>query len=165
MKKGLIVLLLGIFLIAFVQAAYVGPSSKYCTHMGYKINYLGEKGVDGAIYCVFDENNKCKFDEFWEGTCGQEFVKEILCRQEGEIVVMESYQLYGGKTSLYEGCCEGLTAAGEPRVMNTGDFLYCYDPFKLKVKQVFSPFLILTLIIILIILITIFTKRKFTKKR
>ena len=166
MKRGMFLILFCIFFTSFVQSAYLGPSAKYCTHMGYEIKYLGEKEIDGELYCIFDENNKCVFDEFWNGSCGQKFIKEISCRKEGEVVVRESYQLYGGKTSLYEECCKGLVAAEKPYVFNTGDFLYCYKPLKLKMEQIFNfnnLFLILVLAFVLIIVFII--RKLFYRKK
>ena len=179
MKKILVFIFIFIFFITLVQGAYEGPSTKYCTHMGYEIKYIED---EEALYCVFDEINKCKFDDFWAGICGQEHVKEIPCRKEGEIVVIEHYQLFGGKTSLYEECCEGLIAAQEPGVFSTGDFLICFNPKDLKHKELihtikmpyylFRTFLTdddakpfrIGLGIIILILIVFFIIKKYFKK-
>ena len=68
--------------------AALAPWPSYCDHQSYTYE-------DG--FCVFDNGEKCNAKDFYEGACGEEQVKEISCRQEGETVF-----------SQFEQCCSGL---------------------------------------------------------
>ena len=96
MKRGLIILLLGLLVVPTVFAA-LNPVLGFCEHQGYEVDFGSYENGSAYSLCVFDEENKCDMDEFYRGTCGQEFKKEFPCRKEGEIVF-----------SQFEECCEGL---------------------------------------------------------
>ncbi|MFC1710591.1 hypothetical protein ACFLZJ_00310 [Nanoarchaeota archaeon] len=83
-----------IFLIAFLLLASIGfvlalpnPASSYCSEMGYTLN---------ATHCIFNVNDSCLEWDFYNGTCGTEYVVNVSCAQEG---------VNGG---LLIECCEGL---------------------------------------------------------
>ena len=98
MKVIIISLLVGIFLMVGVSAA-MDPVPAYCEHQGYTFEYGHDE--DGMYYsfCVFDENNKCDANDFIIGECGQEYEKDIACRQEGEVLFH------------FEECCDGLESS------------------------------------------------------
>ncbi len=74
--------------------ASMPPWPSYCEHQGYTYDYNQETSEG---FCVFDDGKKCDAKRFLDGTCGQEYIKEISCRQEGEAVFPQ-----------FEGCCAGL---------------------------------------------------------
>ena len=86
--------------------AAMPPWPSYCEHQRYA--YDGES-------CVFDDGEKCDAKAFLDGTCGQEYVKEISCRQKGETVFPQ-----------FEECCAGLDpytdVIGQPTCEELGFF-------------------------------------------
>jgi|SRR3989344_2982436 len=74
--------------------ASMEPQPSYCEHQGYTYNYNQETNEG---FCVFDDREKCDANAFLDGTCGQEYVKEISCRQKGETVFPQ-----------FEECCAGF---------------------------------------------------------
>jgi len=94
----LLCLFLVSLLLSFNVSAMAIPWVTYCQHQGYTYEYTRETLYDTSeSYCVFDDGNKCDAQAFLEGTCGQNYVRDISCRQEGELVI-----------SSFEQCCEGL---------------------------------------------------------
>ncbi|MBU0893818.1 MAG: hypothetical protein KKF48_03885 [Nanoarchaeota archaeon] len=103
MKKTLIITLFVfsiIFLTWFVLAV---PNSlaMYCAEMGYNYNSNNDT-------CEFDNETSCPAAEFYDGTCGSEYVIEPDCAQEGE------------SKGLITECCEGLIAVGNSEKNNEG---------------------------------------------
>ena len=71
--------------------AIPNPAPIYCKNMGYTSN---------GTHCIFDDGNVCEEWDFYYGNCGQEYVKELPCKEAG-----------GSLEPGYE-CCEGLTSIG-----------------------------------------------------
>ena len=88
-----------VFLVVNVSAA-MDPVPAYCEHQGYTYEYGQDENDEYYSFCIFDENNKCGANEFFRGECGLEYKKDILCRQEGEVLF-----------SQFEECCEGLESS------------------------------------------------------
>mgnify|MGYP006422047283 FL=1 len=95
--KKIIVLIIFILLISTVFAA-MEPTSPYCEHQGYTVDQRGDSR--DTYYCIFDDGSECLTGEFYAGYCGQEYVKDFPCRQEGEVFFPE-----------FEECCEGLESS------------------------------------------------------
>lgn len=74
--------------------AAMPPWPSYCEHQGYTFESNQETREE---FCVFDDGEKCDAKAFLDGVCGQEYVKEISCRQKGETVFPQ-----------FEECCVGL---------------------------------------------------------
>lgn len=90
MKKGVILLVLGILLASLINViAIPNPSSTYCKNMGYTQN---------ETHCIFSNINSCDLWKFYNGSCGIEYIKNLSCAKAGE-------SLEPGKI-----CCEGLKA-------------------------------------------------------
>lgn len=81
-----------------LAAAAMPPAPNYCEHMGY--NYTTQE-VENTSYsrgiCRFSENSSCPAEAFMNGSCGQEYIKDISCREKGEAVF-----------SQFESCCGNL---------------------------------------------------------
>jgi len=94
MKKIFITI---IVLIAFstIVSAAMEPSKPFCEHQGYTFDE--GNSTPNTMYCIIDNDNKYLSLDFFNGDCGQEYLKEFPCRQEGEHV-----------WSQFEECCEGL---------------------------------------------------------
>ena len=82
--------------------AIPNPAPIYCENMGY---------VSNGTHCVFDDGESCELWAFYNGECGQDYVKELPCKQIGESV-----------PPGYE-CCEGLTTV--PNCFEEGDICSC----------------------------------------
>ena len=82
--------------LAFGSLTYAAmpPAPNYCEHMGY--NYSNDT-------CHFNQNSSCDGQAFLNGSCGQEFVKNISCREKGEPVFTE-----------FESCCGDMEPYLEP---------------------------------------------------
>lgn len=65
----------------------------YCQHMGHTIEINSENKPE----CVFDDLSRCDATNFYNGVCGEEKLKDITPRKEGETVYIE-----------FEKCEEGL---------------------------------------------------------
>jgi hypothetical protein len=91
-----------LFLAVSLGAAAMPPAPNYCEHMGY--NYTqAENGSKAQGICRFSANSSCPAGEFLDGECGQEHVKDIPCREEGEAVFTE-----------FESCCGDMEPYLEP---------------------------------------------------
>ena len=92
MKKFLVpvIVLAALVLFSAFVFAIPNPAPVYCTEMGYTVE--GDN-------CVFPDGESCNEWEFYNGECGQEYVKELSCADIGN--------------SLLPGheCCEGLVSA------------------------------------------------------
>lgn len=66
-------------------------------------------------YCVFNENSKCNAEEFYNGTCGQEYIKEITCGKLNERVHPQ-----------LQACCNGLEKFHYPGQKGGSDL--CREP-------------------------------------
>ena len=86
-KRFVLFLLAVLTSISLVSTA-MPPAPNYCEHMGYNYTHVGNASQSEGI-CHFNENESCEAGEFLEGECGQEHVKNISCRQEGEAVFTE----------------------------------------------------------------------------
>ena len=89
MRKHLLILALLLSLSVFTMGA-MNPVPAYCQHQNYTFN-------DSEYRCYFTDYTSCPGKAFYNGSCGQEFVREIPCREEGEPVF-----------SQFEDCCDGL---------------------------------------------------------
>ena len=101
MMKAELIVGLSILLIVGVVFAYneiKPPTMAYCEHMGYESELI-DSGDEWVFLgnCIFDDGNKCEFNDFFYGECGEEYVKEIECREKGELVF-----------DYFEGCCNNL---------------------------------------------------------
>lgn len=76
--------------------------------------FLTQEDVPFQRYCVFDENNRCEFTEFYENKCGEEFQKEIKCVKKGESVYS------------FEMCCGTLEKFSPPNIK--GGNIICREP-------------------------------------
>ena len=126
MKKTSVLVILMI-LIPSSFAALPRPT-EYCQYsQGYTYRFNPELGIEE---CLFDDGTACEARAFYEGTCGQEYVKEIPCKEEGEGVYIE----------YDEKCCESLSPA------RTGTFggarysceLSIFEQFWRWIKSIFS---------------------------
>jgi len=97
MQRAIILTLLIILSSLYVVGAIPNPASTYCINQGYKWSY----NSTGA-YCIFNDNQSCGEWAFYDGTCGQEYVRQIPCKNLGEHL--------GPK----EECCDGLSAMSSP---------------------------------------------------
>lgn len=99
MKKLSTFLLIITFLVPSLSQAAVPPWGYFCEDNGYTLEEDGIKSPNN--YCVFDDGNKCPVQDFYNKSCGTEYLTETTnweCKQEGEF-----YFGYGDK------CCDGLT--------------------------------------------------------
>ncbi len=80
-------LIIGMVVLVSLVSAIPNPAPIYCENMGYTIN---------ETHCIFDDGNSCEQWAFFNGDCGQEYVKVLDCVEEGV-----------GLSPGYE-CCEGL---------------------------------------------------------
>jgi|GEM_PF-2937159 len=89
MKKLLLISFSAFMLfVAVTVSAIPNPAVTYCQNMGYTLS--GEN-------CLFDDGTSCEQWAFYRGECGQNQVKQLPCKQNGEPV-----------SPGYE-CCSGLT--------------------------------------------------------
>jgi len=101
MKKIVLGVVLGILILALVGivAAIPNPAPVYCENMNYTAN---------ETHCIFNDNKSCELWDFLNGECGEEYVIDFPCRQEGESI------------SPGYGCCEGLTEIGHATIDASG---------------------------------------------
>jgi nitrite reductase/ring-hydroxylating ferredoxin subunit len=97
-----VLLFSAVFLAVSLGAAAMPPTPNYCEHMGYNYTQV-ENGSQSESICRFDSNESCEAGAFLEGECGQEHVKDIPCRDEGEAVFTE-----------FESCCGEMEPYLEP---------------------------------------------------
>lgn len=90
--KFSVIFLILLFSISLTSAA-MPPAPNYCEHVGYNYTHV-ENGSQSEGICRFNRNESCEAGSFLEGECGQEHVREISCRKEGEAVFTE-----------FESCC------------------------------------------------------------
>ena len=74
----------------------------FCEHRGY-IPIIDDYGED---FCVFNEEEKCNINWFYSETCGQEFITDLECREEGEEIFW------------FEECCKGFKSSPTNSVLN-----------------------------------------------
>ena len=98
MKQIIISISIFILLISTVFAA-MEPTQPYCEHQGYTYEERGDK-IPENMYCVFDDGSDCLTREFYAGYCGEEYIRDIPCRQEGETLF-----------PYFEECCDGLESS------------------------------------------------------
>jgi hypothetical protein len=112
--KREIVLLVGIILFGLVSvSALPNPAASYCEEMNY--TYSGES-------CVFSDGASCDAWAFYNGTCGQSYVKNVSCA------------VAGGREGIGVVCCEGflplenivLNSSGDCHVL-VGGYSICSD--------------------------------------
>lgn len=77
--------------------AALPPAPYYCEYQGYIYEYETE----GGNLCIFPDGESCEIWEFLDGECGQEYVRDIRCRVEGEL------------TFSFAPCCEGYIPKSE----------------------------------------------------
>ncbi|HJX50648.1 MAG TPA: DUF333 domain-containing protein [Candidatus Nanoarchaeia archaeon] len=139
MKIKFIILTLCILLSLNFISAMGNPAAAYCKHMGYELR----EGI-----CIFNNETSCNDWNFYEGTCGQEYVKEIPCRKIGEAVF-----------TGFEECCAGgyVYAPGWTVGQST-----CQSLSKVIIDEFrYNPFYWLgTLVVIGLIIYLIKKKRK-----
>lgn len=87
MKHLIILSIVFSFLVAGIVLAIPNPAPIYCQNMGYTYNDTS---------CIFNANQSCEIWSFYNGKCGQEFVKKLDCIK------------LGGALSPGYKCCEGL---------------------------------------------------------
>jgi len=101
MKKWLICLVLGLLFVsvAVTVIAIPNPSATYCENHGYTYNNTD---------CIFDDNNYCEAWAFYNGGCGEEYVKDLGCAEAGE------------RMSAGIDCCEGLSPIDNSEPTDSG---------------------------------------------
>jgi hypothetical protein len=87
MRKVIPIFVVFVLMISSSLAA-MNPVPKYCEHQGYSIDKDGN--------CVFEDGNECPVLDFYSGKCGENYVKDFPCRNQGEVVFN------------FEECCDGL---------------------------------------------------------
>ncbi len=100
-----------IFFLLFVLSAVLAQSANavawppyvYCTQMGYETETTNE-----GRFCIFPDEKKCEMEAFYEGECGEDYVKELECAAEGES------KLPGRE------CCPGLVPKQDVRMKSDG---------------------------------------------
>ncbi len=83
--------------------AVVWPPYVYCIQMGYETETTNE-----GRFCIFPDGKRCEMEAFYEGECGQDYVKELECAAEGES------KLPGRE------CCPGLVSKQDVRMKSDG---------------------------------------------
>ena len=111
-------------LFAFFANAIPNPAPIYCEEMGYTVE---------GNYCIFPDSKKCELWTFFNGECGQEYVKKLPCVKlggfllpgheccEGLIPISKSEPCSGGicvevvgAWSICAACGDGICANGDP---------------------------------------------------
>ena len=92
-KMRLLSVLAMVFLLIGFTSAAMPPAPNYCEHMGYNYTRGANQSQHEGV-CHFNENQSCEAAAFLEGECGQNYVKNISCRSEGQTVFTE-----------FESCC------------------------------------------------------------
>ncbi len=116
------------------------PALAYCEHMGYEhVNYEN---------CSFGDGNSCPLWDFFKGSCGQDYVKEIPCRKQGEDVF-----------ASFEECCGNLKPYLPSKLLGQAS---CQPPSKVIIDEFkYNPLYWLgTLIVLGIIVYVIYRKVK-----
>mgnify|MGYP001566953795 CR=1 FL=1 len=131
--KLLLVCFLLIFSITSVSAA-MDPTPAFCEHQGYTLN----RSFDTA-QCIFDDGKSCDFREFYQGTCGKEYLRDFQCVPLGEAVFN------------FDQCCEGA-----PYGPSIGQAT-CQPLSKHVAGSIINPFYWTLLLILLIILALIYS--------
>jgi hypothetical protein len=83
--------------------AVAWPPYVYCVQMGYETETTNE-----GRFCIFPDGNRCGMEAFYEGKCGEDYVKEMECADDGESKLP-------GKE-----CCPGLVPKQDVRLKNDG---------------------------------------------
>lgn len=81
-------------------SAIPNPAPIYCKNMGY---------TENTTSCIFSDGNSCELWAFYNGECGQQYVKNLTCVEKG------------GSLSPGYKCCEGLssiTPSTATRILN-----------------------------------------------
>jgi len=148
MRKELILGLFLLILIVPIVSSAMDPVPAFCEHQGYIYEY--DEELDN-YFCIFAEDEDCYAIEFYEGTCGQTSIKEIPCREEGEVVFPQ-----------FEECCEGLAPNGNQPFWKKVIGQPICKPIKQTHTYYYGFILIALVIFILLIiwLIKILRKRK-----
>lgn len=77
------------------------PPYTYCVSQGYDTETVGKEH-----FCVFPNGSKCEMRAFYDGKCGQEFVKEVECSTGKKLPGME--------------CCPGYISRPDMKVASDG---------------------------------------------
>jgi len=89
-NKSTVLILTSIFLLSLITlvSAIPNPAPFYCENMGYTYNDTS---------CIFSATESCELWAFFNGECGQDYVKDLACVESGD--------------SLEPGmeCCSGLS--------------------------------------------------------
>ncbi len=75
---------------ATCRGSYADDS--YCRAHDYQL--IGNTGCTAGT-CIFPDGSSCLSTDFYEGTCGKEFRKELACTKNGE------------RVPAYSECCSG----------------------------------------------------------
>ena len=81
MKKFIVTFILLFFPMATFAA--IAPYESFCERQGYDYDFNKELGKG---YCIFDNGEKCLAYDFYNESCGQEYLRELPCVKEGEYV-------------------------------------------------------------------------------
>jgi len=88
MKKQIIIIaVISLAILSIPQEAKLSIDQDFCEEQGYTYS-------DGI--CIFDDENSCFAVEFYGGMCGEEYIKKLTCKKEGEQKTVATY------------CCSGL---------------------------------------------------------
>ncbi len=80
MKKSLIILGLILLLTSNVLAA-VSSDFKECVQRGYETRATAQESI-----CIFPDGSNCTIDNFNQGICGEEFMVENYCVEQGVLI-------------------------------------------------------------------------------
>lgn len=80
MKKSSLFILAALIFPLFASAA-MNPALKECLQRGYKTETENDQ-----TYCVFPDGAKCAIESFNQGVCGQSYMIEDYCVEEGGYV-------------------------------------------------------------------------------
>lgn len=126
MKRLFLSLIFVILLFGITEVlAIANPASTYCENMGYTVQIRTDANGSQYGVCVFNASGECEEWAFYNGSCGQEFVKNLSCASAGESEEPEiecCANLTALSTNLVgpNGICGAITGA-YPICSNCGD--------------------------------------------
>ena len=126
MKKGLLVLFIGLLIVPIVFSMMAYPGK--CVQRGFEFNKTG---------CSLPDGTYCTYESFEAGICGLKYQNDGFCVKLGDAV-------WGSEG--YE-CCEGLKSYLSPGVDGQTTCQPLSERFK---RNISSPFLLFKLGIIII---------------
>ena len=133
MTRKIFMILILLITFSVITSAAMDPELKECIQRGYD----KETAPNLEPICVFPDNSNCTINDFNSGVCGEEFMTENYCIEEG-LPVWDRNK-----------CCEGTEAYARP---NTDGQATCEQ---VSIYQKISDWLLYNLIFIVLILIVL----------